>query len=343
METPKKVIRPSAPKGLPKHSHHHAATSKGRGLLIIVCVLIGYIAGCTTKSSLMFTTSFMNSLSSNNDDDDGQRQEMTTASVAAHHHTIENRNNNNNTPSNVIEEIIPPSLLPSYSSENLLFPVSRSMLRKSRPIIGNTDRLHTYIQKLRDGICTTVLFIGGSVTEGHNGGGVNNAYPKHFMDWLNEKYPCKKPINTSSTNTTTTTTPLTPQNKNEGPMHIYLKTPASISNSETHFGHMNSITSLGNIDIIFIEFNVGDAFQKDVPHALENKGVNGMTKEYASCWYFEAFIRRLLLIRQPDPVAIVTFNADYMGLIWHPSHSASYQPPKPSFGELLLFCFFDIM
>ena len=180
METPKKVIRPSAPKGLPKHSHHHAATSKGRGLLIIVCVLIGYIAGCTTKSSLMFTTSFMNSLnlnslSNNNDDDDGQRQEMTTASVAAHHHTIENRNNNNNTPSNVIEEIIPPSLLPSYSSENLLFPVSRSMLRKSRPIIGNTDRLHTYIQKLRDCICTTVLFIGGSVTEGHNGGGVNNA------------------------------------------------------------------------------------------------------------------------------------------------------------------------
>ena len=131
METPKKVMSPSAPKDLQKHSHdHHAATSKGRGLLIIVCVLIGYIAGCTTKSSLMFTTSFMNSLSSNNNDD-GQRHKMTTALIAAHYHTIANHNNNNNKPSNVIEEIIPPSLLPSYSSENLLFPVSRSMLQKS--------------------------------------------------------------------------------------------------------------------------------------------------------------------------------------------------------------------
>ena len=94
METPKKVIRPSAPKGLPKHSHHHAATSKGRGLLIIVCVLIGYIAGCTTKSSLMFTTSFMNSLNLNlnsvSNNNPSQRQEMT-ASVAAHH-TIANHN-----------------------------------------------------------------------------------------------------------------------------------------------------------------------------------------------------------------------------------------------------------
>ena len=66
---------------------------------------------------------------------------------------------------------------------------------------------------------------------------------------------------------------------------------------------------MGEIDIVIIEFNVGDAFPKPLPHALEDKGQ--YPTQYATAWYFETILRRLLLLRQPDPVAIVTFNADY--------------------------------
>ena len=42
---------------------------------------------------------------------------------------------------------------------------------------------------------------------------------------------------------------------------------------------------------------------------MEDKG--RYPKQYPTAWYFEVILRRLLLLRQPDPVAIVTFNADY--------------------------------
>ena len=38
--------------------------------------------------------------------------------------------------------------------------------------------------------------------------------------------------------------------------------------------------------------------------------------EYISSWYFEVLLRRLLLLRKPDPPAIVTFSADYRGRAW---------------------------
>jgi len=62
--------------------------------------------------------------------------------------------------SSIIEEIIPDTLQPIY--QNIQFNVTRSMLRQSRPIIGNTQRLHAYLEKLRNKQCTTVLFLGGS-------------------------------------------------------------------------------------------------------------------------------------------------------------------------------------
>jgi hypothetical protein len=64
------------------------------------------------------------------------------------------------TKKSIIEEIVPPKLQPVY--ETLQFNVTRSMLRQSRPIIGNTQRLHSYLKKLRNKECTTVLFLGGS-------------------------------------------------------------------------------------------------------------------------------------------------------------------------------------
>lgn len=41
-----------------------------------------------------------------------------------------------------------------------------------------------------------------------------------------------------------------------------------------------------------------------------------MQIEYQGCWYFEVLLRRLVRLRKPDPVAIVTFNADYVGRHW---------------------------
>lgn len=38
--------------------------------------------------------------------------------------------------------------------------------------------------------------------------------------------------------------------------------------------------------------------------------------EYIDLWYGEVLLRRLLLLRKPDPLAIVTFNADYIGTPW---------------------------
>lgn len=60
----------------------------------------------------------------------------------------------------VVEEIVPPTLQPFY--QDIPFNVTRSMLRQSRPVIGNTQRLHSYFEKLRNKECTTVLFLGGS-------------------------------------------------------------------------------------------------------------------------------------------------------------------------------------
>mmetsp|Transcript_31225 Transcript_31225/g.66478 ORF Transcript_31225/g.66478 Transcript_31225/m.66478 type:complete len:199 (+) Transcript_31225:41-637(+) len=64
----------------------------------------------------------------------------------------------------IVEEVMPQSLLPTYAPEKLPFNVTRSMLRQSRPIVGNTERLHLYLRKLRTGQCTKVLYMGGSGT-----------------------------------------------------------------------------------------------------------------------------------------------------------------------------------
>lgn len=174
----------------------------------------------------------------------------------------------------------------------MAFEVSTTMLRSSRPIVGNTQRLHSFIRKLSAGKCTTVLIMGGSVSGGHNvKGGPKNAYPQIFSEWLNERYPC------------------------EGGSHTYKKTHAS--NSPTHFSAWSMIESIPVFDLVLLEFNVNDHYVGgEIPHALEDKGEIG--EQYVSMFYFEVIIRRLLTMRTPDAPAIVTFNADYIGRAWAP-------------------------
>lgn len=60
-----------------------------------------------------------------------------------------------------------------------------------------------------------------------------------------------------------------------------------------------------------IKTNINDSFIGGIPHALEEKGD---VEKFPGSWYFEVIIRRLLLLRKPDPIAIVTFNA---GRCWY--------------------------
>jgi hypothetical protein len=76
------------------------------------------------------------------------------------------------------------------------------------------------------------------------------------------------------------------------------------------------VGGIESFDLVFLEFNINDAFTSSSPHMLEDKGPISETTEYTSGWYFEILLRRLLLLRKPDPVAIVTFNADYVGNEW---------------------------
>mmetsp|Transcript_2656 Transcript_2656/g.5888 ORF Transcript_2656/g.5888 Transcript_2656/m.5888 type:complete len:567 (-) Transcript_2656:95-1795(-) len=197
-----------------------------------------------------------------------------------------------------ISRVMPPSLAPVYVAPGALpFNLTMSILRRTRPVVGSTDRVRGFLTKLKKGQCTTSLMLGGSVTAGHNGGGPSNAYPKLFVDYLNARFPCTGADGGSGE-------------------HVYKTTNAG--NSMSHATSFSSVSNLDRIDLILVEFNVNDHFMpgKDVPHALEDKGPWSDTLEYRSLWYSEMLLRKLLLLRKPDYPAIVVFNADYIGRIW---------------------------
>ncbi len=134
-----------------------------------------------------------------------------------------------------VEDILPESLRYKYAMENLAFPITESMMRRSRPIIGNNQRLHGYLAKLHSGTCTTVLFLGGSVTRGRGAGGPGGSYPNFFVEWLNARYPC-----------------------DGGGTHVAKRTRSG-QNSQTCFALWNSIRDAGDaIDLVLMEFNVND-------------------------------------------------------------------------------------
>ena len=79
--------------------------------------------------------------------------------------------------------VMPPSLLPEYAPPGALpFNLTMSILRRTRPVVGNTERVRGFLRKLRGGTCTVSLMLGGSVTAGHNGGGREKAYVRE--EWL---------------------------------------------------------------------------------------------------------------------------------------------------------------
>lgn len=155
-----------------------------------------------------------------------------------------------------MDEYIPPNLRNTYEPQAMQFNVTRSMLRQSRPVVGNVQRLHAYLRKLQSKQCTTVLILGGSISDGHHvKGGATFAYPQNFVHWLNERYPC-----------------LEPNGKTRGE-HQWKKTYAS--NSQRHFTSWAMVSGIESFDLVILEFNVNDHFVSDLPHALEDKGPMG--------------------------------------------------------------------
>lgn len=119
------------------------------------------------------------------------------------------------------------------------------------------------------------------------------------MDWLNEVFPCASANGTAGE-------------------HVSIKSVPGIKNSQTAFLYYNWFHTIDKLDLAFTEFNVNDAFlAANPPHRLEKQTFSQDDPKYfGSAFYFEVLLRRLLLLRKPDPIAIVTFNADYIGTPW---------------------------
>ena len=70
------------------------------------------------------------------------------------------------------------------------FNITENMMRKTRPIVGNTQSLHKTLRKLQNKECLTIYVFGGSVTYGHQAGGPTKSYSAKLLELLNFKYPC---------------------------------------------------------------------------------------------------------------------------------------------------------
>ena len=131
------------------------------------------------------------------------------------------------------------------------------------------------------------------MTHGRAARNEKDAYPAVFVDWLNAKYPCSG-------------------------KHTHSLTRAR--DSAGHFTEWSEIAELDSFDLAILEFNINDGSVGGLPHALE-KGKSGH-QEYVQNFYSEILFRRLLLLRKPDPVAIITFNGDFDGRKWMKSNEA---------------------
>ncbi|EJK75681.1 hypothetical protein THAOC_02590 [Thalassiosira oceanica] len=168
-----------------------------------------------------------------------------------------------------ISRVMPPSLAPVYVAPGALpFNLTMSILRRTRPVVGSTDRVRGFLTKLKKGQCTTSLMLGGSVTAAASSFAFHSFkklddiehitttatnQPKLFVDYLNARFPCTGADGGSGE-------------------HVYKTTNAG--NSMSHATSFSSVSNLDRIDLILVEFNVNDHFMpgKDVPHALEDKG-----------------------------------------------------------------------
>lgn len=149
------------------------------------------------------------------------------------------------------------------------FPVSAKMARASRTVVGNTDRLQTFVGLLsspvRERQCVNVIVFGGSVSAGMNIGGPGRAWPRMFEAWLNSAHPCQ-----------------------QAKGHTVVTQVLGGAGSNFALQNFDRVTrDLGSVDLFLIEFAINDGF---IGRA-DFLGADGESSEFVISWYTEALIR----------------------------------------------------
>jgi len=154
-----------------------------------------------------------------------------------------------------------------------------NFMRSTRSIVGNVERLRLFLDKVRKGVCTTTMVLGGSVSAGTNVGGAKGAYQTHFLHWLNSRYPC------------------TGGAKDKHVM-LYPKGPQT-SSVVDGFPELADVMANEVIDLIFVEYGANDPFSDDtwVSRMDQPKKRLGTVQESLE-WMTELLVRRLLYVRK---------------------------------------------
>jgi len=240
---------------------------------------------------------------------------------------------------NWFKELIPSSLRKDYQIHcddtdpvqgGKGFNITEAMLRKTRPIVGNTQSLHKTLRKLRDRECLVIYVFGGSVTAGHNGGGLSASYSTRFLELLNTKYQClvTQPDGTETQG----------QHRRVLPDYSGLTSSVILDNLNAIFPP-NAVLD-HRIDLVLVEFNVNDHFLPNPPQIRSAElddsfdrrkpriqdFVDGSPKEMEyvirTQWWTEAVIRMFLQLpltvypeghedRHIGSIPLVMFHADH--------------------------------
>eukprot|EP01084_Bolivina_argentea_P096949 174266_1 len=192
------------------------------------------------------------------------------------------------------------------------FNITETMLRQTRPIVGNTLRLHKILKSvIYSNECMKIITIGSSVTGGTNAGGIAHAYSVPFNIWLNEKYPnCHSNV----------------YNISQHEVTPYVAGGTNIMKIVENFEALMEFTNDMKVDIIIIEYNVNDNFM----HLAHDTGVLNKlsndeqidpqksdmdSKSKTVNWYSELLIRRILSVN--NHTALLFFDASFMDFYRH--------------------------
>lgn len=210
----------------------------------------------------------------------------------------------NGTKSKWYSNIIPTNSTIFEALENNQDFVSKTLLRKSRPFVGNVDRFHRVLQKIHRGECIVWGVLGGSVTVGHNMGGPRRGiFPNVIQNWLNYRYPCKK----------------------NGVRSVHERVefryaPGVLFGFE-NFEAIFDPHAVPVLDLVLVEWNVNDGNGPGAPGRpyYENASIRESVNDLRMVglqWIHEIFIRKFLRLRKPEPVALIYLSADFIGRLW---------------------------
>lgn len=176
--------------------------------------------------------------------------------------------------------------------KNAEYNVTSHMVRRSRTVVGNTDRLHRMLRRVQAGRCIRVMILGGSVSHGYNVGGYDKSWGTLLINWLNVAHPCSLGMS--------------------GEHEVLYRTVGGVG-SIFAINNWDSLIRPGtqNVDMIVVEYAVNDGFISDTLNLAYEDMV------FKQQWVTEALVRRCLRYRNgpggSEPPAIVYMEAGFKG------------------------------